>query len=48
MVLGGLRRFRATIGRLRKMPFLGKTTDELGVHVIVELYYLYRVFYRVD
>jgi plasmid stabilization system protein ParE len=30
------------------MPLLGKTTDELGVHVIIEPEYLYRVFYRVD
>jgi plasmid stabilization system protein ParE len=37
---------RATIGRLRDMPFLGKATDEAGVHVIVEPDYLYRVFYR--
>jgi hypothetical protein len=27
---------RATIARLREMPLLEKTTDELGVHVIIE------------
>ena len=39
---------RATTARLRDMPLLGKATDELGVHVIIEPEYLYRVFYRVD
>jgi toxin ParE1/3/4 len=39
---------RATIGRLRDMPFLGRMTDEADVHVIVEPDYLHRVFYRVQ
>jgi plasmid stabilization system protein ParE len=39
---------RTTIGRLRDMHFLGKMTDEVGVHVIVEPDYSYRVFYRVN
>ena len=39
---------RATIDRLRDMPLLGKTTDEVGVHVIIEPEYLYRVFYNFD
>ena len=37
---------RSTIARLKEMPLLGKSTDELDVHVIVEPEYLYRVFYR--
>jgi plasmid stabilization system protein ParE len=39
---------RATIARLRHLPQLGKLTDEVDVHVIIEPEYLYRVFYRVD
>jgi plasmid stabilization system protein ParE len=30
------------------MPLLGKSTDEPGVHVLIEPEYLYRVFYRID
>lgn len=30
------------------MPLLGKSTDEMDVHVIIEPEYLYRVFYRVE
>ena len=39
---------RSTIARLREMPMLGKVTDEVGAHVIIEPEYLYRVFYSVD
>lgn len=38
---------RNTIARLKEMALLGKATDEIGVHVIIEPEYLYRVFYRV-
>jgi toxin ParE1/3/4 len=37
---------RSTIERLREMPYLGRATDEPGVHVIIEPEYLYRVFYK--
>jgi plasmid stabilization system protein ParE len=30
------------------MPLLGKITDEVGVHVIIEPEYLYRIFYSVE
>ena len=36
---------RSTIARLKEMPLLGKPTDEVDVHVIIEPEYLYRVFY---
>ena len=36
---------RSTIVRLKEMPSLGKPTDEVDVHVIIEPEYLYRVFY---
>jgi toxin ParE1/3/4 len=38
---------RETIARLQDMPLLGKSTDEDGVHVIIEPSYHYRVFYTV-
>ena len=38
---------RSTIARLKEMPLLGKRTDEVDVHVIIEPEYLYRVFYTV-
>jgi toxin ParE1/3/4 len=37
-----------TIARLQHLPRLGKLTDELGVHIIIEPEYLYRVFYLID
>ena len=39
---------RSTIARLSEMPLLGKTTDEAGIHVIIEPIYFYRVFYSID
>ena len=39
---------RSTVARLSEMPLLGKMTDEVGVHMIVEPEYGYRVFYRVN
>ena len=39
---------RSTIARLKEMPLLGKPTDEVDVHVIIEPEYFYRVFYSLD
>ena len=39
---------RRTIARLRKLPLLGKPTDEADVHVVIEPEYRYRVFYVVE
>lgn len=44
-VTGSIRR---TIARLRKLPLLGKPTDEADVHVVIEPEYRYRVFYRLE
>ena len=30
------------------MPMLGKATDEIGVHVIIEPEHLYQLFYSID
>ena len=38
---------RSTIVRLKEMPLLGKPTDEVDVHVIIEPEFLYRVFYSI-
>ena len=37
-----------TIARLKRLPLLGRATDERDVRMIVEPIYFYRVFYRMD
>ncbi len=39
---------RQTIARLDDFPSLGKETDEVGVHVLIDPNYGYRVFYRIE
>lgn len=39
---------RQTIARVRLMPQLGRATDKVGVYVIIEPEYRYRVFYSID